>query len=97
MVMTSPVICYVYQTYVDFNACIISDIKYMYMLTSLQAGQINFVFSSKLFQRREKFLKTENERVHWNQLSYRYMSEESPDEDGLTIFKLRSPSWRSEG
>ena len=35
--MTSPIICYVYHTYVDFNACIISDIKYMYMLTSLQA------------------------------------------------------------
>ena len=32
--------------------------------------------------------------MHWNQLSYHYMSEESSDEeDGLTIFKLHSPSW----
>ena len=52
----------------------------------------------QLFNRRERFLKSENERKYWKQLDYRYMSQESSeDEDGSMVYLVHSPAWRSEG
>ena len=52
----------------------------------------------QLFNRRERFLKTENERKYWKQLDYRYMSQESSeDEDGSIVYLVHSPAWRSDG
>ena len=52
----------------------------------------------QLYNRRERFIKTETERKYWKELDYRYMSQESSEEDGeSTFYNVHSFSWRSEG
>ena len=61
------------------------------------ASTTNYQCLPQLYMQRSTVLKTK-ERKYWDEIDYRYMTDESDGElDGKTIKETHRPSWRSSG